>query len=200
MAKNSHASARLLASLAKDSHISVLCAVAAHPNTPLHTLDDLSRLDEAVRCAVAENENAGGETLSRLATDKQWSVQRIVANNPSTPIPALRRLAKNDDEDIRQCVAWNPSTPADSLKLLSEDDCRSVSDAVAVNPSAVKIQSGRAIQAMGAVLDSLQSAIGKGDGASAVAHSAEIIKALAKLADRANDIARSAKEAKGRKV
>jgi hypothetical protein len=58
---------------------------------------------------AAKDPNTLPETLTKLATDENFLVQKRVALNPNTPVEALELLATNESGYVRDGVAQNPN-------------------------------------------------------------------------------------------
>ena len=82
----------------------------------------LGTLSYDMKRELAYNLNTPKEVLTKLSTDKHWSVRWRVANNSNTPVEVLTKLSTDEAYYVRSCVARNPSTPVEVLTKLSTDE------------------------------------------------------------------------------
>jgi hypothetical protein len=90
--------------------------------------------DDAVRGALAANQNVGDGILHKLANDPKPEVLLAVAGNRTTPLPVLRTLSLRS-EPLCHAVAGNKSVPADMLDEFARHTSMRVKLAVAEHPN-----------------------------------------------------------------
>lgn len=143
--------AELLAEMVSYEEVSMLEAIALHPNSSIKTLERLANHAQFEVCAaVAQNPNTPEPTLRMLestAATRRWgpdlwrqsnhrsAVRSKVASNPSTPRDLLLALSKDGDTLVRAELASNPSLPPEGFLPLAKDTQRSTRMALAGNPS-----------------------------------------------------------------
>ena len=104
--------------------------IASNPDTPISTLEKLSKNDnEFVRADVALNENTPVHMLEKLSKDYSMTVRASVAANENTPIPVLEKLSRDVRRFVRKQVALNKNTPIDLVLHLRNDPETRVSQA-----------------------------------------------------------------------
>ena len=95
-------------------------AVARHPNTPAHTLTELSR--DHVRLIVvhvAGNPNTPASTLASLCGRPTLVIREAAASNPNTPEKTLRELAAGHE---------NGSAAGAAVRAARRELCRRTAD------------------------------------------------------------------------
>ncbi len=131
----------------------VLDAVARNLHTPASVLERLAAGTQVnwLGGTIAKHPNTLGDTLGKLARDKQCEVRQSVAEHPNTPTDVLDWLTEDLDiygtyphqelGFIRRIVAQNPNTPEKTLEHLAQDQGvtmnrgRDIREAVAENPN-----------------------------------------------------------------
>ncbi len=115
-----------LRSIAATSSCKVLLSsLAGNVNTPVDTLEILSRHDEtAVRMSVVDNPSASKEMLEELALDEHPDVRFALAENHNTPAHILYMLLDDDNP----YVAMRAETTIERLKTAFGPDFGTVAD------------------------------------------------------------------------
>jgi|GEM_PF-326859 len=117
----------------------VLTAIAAHPNTPGETLDELAHgiWGEEPALLALRNPSLPTQTLIELASTARqpgrWKLEALWAN-PSMPESLI--LSKPANVGARIGIAQNSAAPDFVLAALARDEDISVRAAVATNPAA----------------------------------------------------------------
>jgi hypothetical protein len=94
---------------------SVLCRVAAHPNSSANTLRALARInDEPVLGVLAGNPNCPPDVFELLA---QSSMRWQLVGNPSCPPELLAQLLGDHDPIVRREALRNPNLPSEYRQL-----------------------------------------------------------------------------------
>ena len=105
IASNPNSPSELLISLADDEDQFVGLGVARNNNCPIEFVNllysELSNVDNKfIRIEAASYSNINTEILEKLATDKELSVRRCVAENLKTPLSILETLIDDSDTDV----------------------------------------------------------------------------------------------------
>lgn len=121
-AKNPHAPASVLITLAMTGDKALRAAVLRNPSTPPAALEQLATAPEVeFRRRVAANRSTPAAALARLAADADRKVRSKVALNPAADLATLHVLASDKDEDVRRDLAQRAGCPLEILTLLSKD-------------------------------------------------------------------------------
>ena len=96
---------------------------------------DLSKLERAVREAIAKSAFVETEVLEFLSEDECSFVRRNLEPNPKATNTILDSLSKDEESYVRVGVAKNPATSGKILDFLSKDEDDEVRFEVARNES-----------------------------------------------------------------
>lgn len=112
--------------------------VARMPQAPPDLLEGaLNSRDVSVLEALAANQQLPVHIATSLARKRRKEIRTALAANPKTPpqlrVSLIRWLARHEEASCRRSAAGNPASPLDILKGLSNDDDPSVRSAVAEN-------------------------------------------------------------------
>ena len=142
----------------------VLMAVASNINTPVRTLEKLSRYSNVeVRIAVTENPKTPDHIIIKMqknmdkwwsrdvdycravnkALEKMWSNWKDLAKNPDTPSDVLEKIVEDsyklDDLDrnheVLKLVAMHENTPDDTLNKLAKTISVDIVKGLILNPN-----------------------------------------------------------------
>jgi hypothetical protein len=108
----------------EDYNEKMLCAIAAHKNTPIFILKELSnKNNKDIRLQVASNKECPTSILIKLAEDYDKGIRLQVALNENTPGMILRKLLVNDTSyEMKHYIACNRNIPNDVLIILANDE------------------------------------------------------------------------------
>ena len=112
------------------------------PNTVLHKINKLSRIEHGDRVKAYQNISALelriiAKQYDDFKNSYNYKIRIDVARNRNTDIETLEILANDRDWEVRSNVAKNPNTPINILRELAKDESE-VRYAILANPNLTK--------------------------------------------------------------
>ena len=131
----------LLFGAASHENSTILRAVATHPQTSQHILEQLaikSKYDDALGLCIVKRKNLCERVLETLVKYSTTSVRRYLASHIKTPPTILGKIAEypelnwNEEIEIRTRIAKHPHTPIHVLEKLIREGHTKVKKAIAL--------------------------------------------------------------------